>query len=159
MTTFNYLTRAAKDRILHSVGDTYPDLSMVAGTCNLRSTAPYVTVKGYCGALENLYMPQISDTRAEVWLQNIFSDKYKTIDLNQDNTTLAQDAGVALFGCAFDPAIMPVTPGSSLCYVIDPFTVVDRITAVTVVDSTETALPNDSRMQVQFSIYRNKRAL
>jgi hypothetical protein len=157
MTTFNYLTRAAKDRVLHTVGSTYPDLSVVAGSCNLRSNVPYVTVKGYCGALENLYMPQISNTRAEIWLQNIFSDNYQGVSLNQNNSITLMNAGFPTLGCAFDPAIMPVPPGTTTCFLINPMTLVDRITVVGVVNAVETPLPDDTRMQMQFSINRDKR--
>lgn len=158
MTTFNYLTRAAKDRSLFATGNSSPGLNLVGAVSNCTTNAPYVPVKGYCGAIQNLYFDRTGASTLELRPQNIFSDKYDTIDLNQGNFDLSLGMGGAVTIAmreAYDPSIMPVTPGSGFAYWVDT-NVLDRLNIRYMTGTTLSPIPQDTKLQAQIYLSRNK---
>jgi hypothetical protein len=153
-TTFNYLTRAAKDRVLYDTYEGSPYMQIVAATLNVRSAPPFVPFKGYVGARQYIYMVQTDVSTFEIQLQNIFNDTYEDgLSPQQGPIFDLSKAHIAISDGSFRPDLPPTAADLEFSTYITALPVTSI--KVTCVNGNVPAVPqDDSKLNVIVTLPR-----
>jgi len=156
--TFNYLTRAAKDRTLFQTAEGGANANIIGGVLNVTATAPYFPFRGYCGARMIIYMVQVTDSTFELKFQNAFGQKYEGVDPNQNNFDLSLlDGIIVIINGAFRPDVPILSVDQDFAVYVDPQTLTGLFVKFLTL-TVPTAPQENCKLQLVVAIDRDRRS-